>query len=251
VNYEDLRKIQRVERNVSKVAVLEEDFYDQLRDLFMKYKNAESEEDRRTFTNISKVAKDIMERREQKILRRALRCVRAKELDSSNLVSHEKHMFEALADALQKNHNEFKNLLLGETYIMKKKEEKTVKTIPEVSGVSEPEESAEPVDTETTIIEAKPVPEPEKIEEFKKDEKTGIIELPETKADRPERPAVSEQSAGSQEDLNTIVVRILKSVPKFVSSDMKELGPFEENQIVKLPRKEADLLSNRNFAELV
>ena len=91
--------------------------------------------------------------------------------------------------------------------------------------------------------------------ELKKDEKTGIIELPASKSERIERPETEEKEPEktdkAAEDLNTLVVRIIKRVPKFVSADMKEFGPFEASDIVKLPRKEAELLSNRNFAEFI
>ena len=242
MEYEDLRKVQRIERNTSKVAVLDDDFYGDLKDLLRRYRDAESEEDRRMFYNILKVAKDVMERREQKVLMKALRCVRAKEMDTDGLVSHEQRMFEELVDALRGNRNEFKNMILGESYVKKEKEKQNIKRIPAVE--------------ETTIIEPKatptaPVKEPAPKIELKKDEETGIIELPATKADRPERPEESEKSREAAEDLNTLVVRIIKKVPKFVSADMQEFGPFEANDIVKLPKKEAELLSNRSFVELI
>ena len=58
---------------------------------------------------------------------------------------------------------------------------------------------------------------------------------------------VSSESKES-EDLNMVLVRILKNLPEFVSETGK-LGPFESNQIVRLPEKEAQLLVEKKFAE--
>jgi hypothetical protein len=64
-------------------------------------------------------------------------------------------------------------------------------------------------------------------------------------------PSIEVKQEKESEDLNIVMVRILKKVPKFISGDLKEYGPFETSAIVKLPRREADLLSNRNFVEIV
>ena len=48
-----------------------------------------------------------------------------------------------------------------------------------------------------------------------------------------------------------VLVRILKDVPKFVSPEMKEIGPFEANEIKRLPEKEATFLSDNKFAERI
>ena len=49
----------------------------------------------------------------------------------------------------------------------------------------------------------------------------------------------------------TKLVRFIQAVPKFVTEDLKEYGPFEEEYIASLPNKVADLLIKNEKAELV
>ena len=49
----------------------------------------------------------------------------------------------------------------------------------------------------------------------------------------------------------TKLVRFIQAVPKFVTEDLKEYGPFEEEYIASLPNKVADLLIKNEKVELV
>ena len=54
------------------------------------------------------------------------------------------------------------------------------------------------------------------------------------------------------EDINNIsLVRIRKPIPRFVGADSREYGPFEANDVVKLPKAEAGLLKGQGLAETV
>jgi DNA replication initiation complex subunit (GINS family) len=64
-------------------------------------------------------------------------------------------------------------------------------------------------------------------------------------------PKINGNGEQKQEDLNSVLVRIIKKVPRFVSSELKEFGPFEVNEITRLPAKEADLLFSRSFIEKI
>ena len=44
-------------------------------------------------------------------------------------------------------------------------------------------------------------------------------------------------------------IRILHSLPRFLSSDGNEYGPYEQGEIIVLPEREANLLISRNMAE--
>lgn len=201
MNYEDLRKYQRMERNASNLAEVDKEFFTKLsvliKDHKEKYEQTKSIEDLKTLENIIKIARDIFERREQKILMKALRCVRSNEMEENNIVQSEKITFEDLKKILKQGRVDFERLLVGETVV-----------------------SFNRNDTEMML-----------------QEKIGKIEnsFEETKA----------------EDLNTVLVRIVKNIPKFVSSDLVEYGPYEANEIKKIPKKEAELLSKKNFIEII
>ena len=194
MNYEDLRRFQRMERNSSKLGELSRGFYDELSQLLSsqkaKCKEGQSEETK-VFENMIKTARDVFDRREQKILTKAMRFARTNETEKDVITDEEKTLFEKLSEDLKKSRQDFEMLLIGNG---KARDLKKIQNINDI-------------------------------------------------------PAINNGQAG--EDLNIVMVRILKKVPKFVSGDLKEYGPFEANSIVKLPRKEADLLSNRNFIELV
>ena len=189
MNYEDLRRFQRLEKNVA-LGVIDKDFYTRLSELIRYYqpKARESQDDAKILENIIKISRDIFERREQKIVQKALNAVRTgKAVDCESLAPEEKKLLDALVDCLRTSRNNFEAVLSGD--IRK---------------------------------------ELEKIQH--------IDDIPEI---------------GEAEDLNYILVKIIKKVPKFISDNMKEYGPFEENEIVKLPKREAELLSEKNFAEKI
>jgi len=50
---------------------------------------------------------------------------------------------------------------------------------------------------------------------------------------------------------NTILVRLLHSIPKFVSPDEYTYGPFESEDIANLPADIANLLIQKNRAEQI
>lgn len=47
-----------------------------------------------------------------------------------------------------------------------------------------------------------------------------------------------------------VEVRMLKDCPVFTGTDLDEYGPYEEGDMVDVPKDNADILVNRNFAEL-
>jgi len=194
MNYEDLRRFQRMERNSSRLGELPRGFYDELCQLLLsqkvKCKEGQAEETK-VFENMIKTARDVFDRREQKILTKAMRFARTNETEKDVITDEEKTLFEKLSEDLKKSRQDFEMLLIGNG------KARNLEKIQNINDI----------------------------------------------------PVINNGQTG--EDLNIVMVRILKKVPKFVSGDLKEYGPFEANSIVKLPRKEADLLSNRNFIELM
>ncbi|MBI4214904.1 DNA replication complex GINS family protein [archaeon] len=180
--------MQRMERNAVKLAELKNGFYEELRSLIMetkgKYDACRSPEDLRLLENVIKTARDVFERREQKLVMKALRSVRTGD-DDAKLVGHERKSFDELVSSIIRFRAEFDAIIASESA----KLPPAPATSPQV---------------------------------FPKVEENGISET---------------------------LVRVVKSIPKFVSSDMREYGPFEANAIVRIPAREAELLLSRHFAE--
>lgn len=188
MNYEDLRRIQRLEKGAA-LAPIEPDFYGKLAEMvkYHKTRAQENAEDSKMLENILKISKDIFERREQKTVQKALNYARTGKLDKEPFTPEEKEFFDSLAADFTSARDDFESALSGNA----KKEAKRIQRIDDI-------------------------------------------------------PALFET-----EDLNCVLVRITKKVPKFVSDGLKEHGPYEENEIVKLPKKEAEILSAKNFAEKI
>ncbi len=65
-----------------------------------------------------------------------------------------------------------------------------------------------------------------------------------------EKGGKESKSAQAEPGLNTLSIKILKEVPAFIGTDMKEYGPFNEGQTVELPNKVAKLFLDRKLAEV-
>lgn len=256
MNYEDLRKFQRMERNATSLANIHPSFYTGLQELvnehIRQYESTNSIENLKMLENIRKISRDIFDRREQKILMRSLRCIRTKETESSNIVEYENELFNELLRSLRHNRVKFEQCLSGNGVTelpphkkLEAAENLLEKTPPEVEKPAEevPAKVEEPAEqpAEPKIEEPAEQPAEETVEQKKMPHEVVGEKLIQFK----------DGIKSKAEDLNTVLVRILKNIPKFVSSDMEELGPYKANEIKKLPEKEAKLLSEKEFVELI
>ena len=174
IDYDELRRIHRLEKNTSKLVEVEDDFIDVL-ELFIEEEKKKylaslknfSSSDAREFTNLKRVVEEIFLMREKKILNKALISAHTKEIDGEKMATQEKSTFKKLLKVLEE-HFELYESLFGE----KEKRESEL-----------------------------------------------------------------------------FSVKILKDVPTFVGTDMKEYGPFSDGQVVELPAKVARLFISRKIAE--
>ncbi len=173
IDYDELRRIHRLEKNTSRLVEVEEDFIDSI-EVFVeeekkKYvtslKNFSSGEIRE-FANLKRIIEEIFLMREKKILNKALITSHTKETDSEKMAVQEKEMFKKLLKVLDA-HAEMYSTFFGE---------KTSRS-------------------------------------------------------------------------NIVSVQMLKDVPTFVGTDMKEYGPFSSGQNVELPQKVAKLFVSRKLAQ--
>jgi len=174
IDYDELRRIHRLEKNTSKLVEVEDDFIDSL-SVFVEEEKKKylaslknfSASDAREFTNLKRVIEEIFLMREKKILNKALITVHTKEVSDEKMARQEKDVFRKLLRLLEE-HYELNQSFFGE----KEKKESQL-----------------------------------------------------------------------------VMVKILKDVPTFVGTDMKEYGPFSDGQSVELPSKVARLFVARKIAE--
>jgi len=180
LDYDELRRIYRLEKNTSKLVELPEDFYNSLNEFVgsEKKKYLSSLKDlsaskAKDFTNLKKMLEEFFGIRQKKLLNQALIALHTGEFEDAKLALQEKELFKTLISVLQKHQALFEEIF--------------------ANNVSESRE---------------------------------------------------------KKDLNFVRVKILRTVPAFMGSDMKEYGPFSESQASSLPYKVAKLLIAKNLAEL-
>lgn len=149
ISYKSLRKIQQIEKNQPTLSKIKPGFYNELADFindFERRLEKEASEQKKTILkdeieNIKKIASNIYEQREKKIVLSAVSRVRGGNPDTSNMTSSEKKLFNNLVGFLLKNREEiFKKT--SETQQIPDEEEKTE---------SESEEEKTTADEETEV----------------------------------------------------------------------------------------------------
>ncbi|MBR9679274.1 MAG: DNA replication complex GINS family protein [Nanoarchaeota archaeon] len=145
VNYKIIREIQRAEKENISLTKLEENFVNLIREYLYelaerrsKAKNEKSifsdelaEQLESEFSNAKKIILDMFERRERKIIMKALTNTRtgAKIVESDNLLKNELEIYNAIKTELENNREKnLKNLLIPKK-IENKTEQKVLKTI--------------------------------------------------------------------------------------------------------------------------
>lgn len=173
INYDELRRIHRLERNTSKLVEVEDSFISDVESFaeeekknYLKSLQEFSSSSSREFANLKRVIEEIFSMRKKKILNKALIASHTNDYNFENMSKEEKEFFKEVLKIIQ-NYNDHYINLFGE---------KTKET-----------------------TDAK--------------------------------------------------VKILKDVPTFVGTDMKEYGPFKEGESVSLPEKVAKLFIKRKIAK--
>lgn len=121
LDYDELRRIHRLEKNTSKLVEVDDDFISSLESFVeeekKKYldslKNFSSSQ-AREFTNLKRIIDDIFQMREKKILNKALISAHTKEYDDNNMSNEEKETFKKIYKILV-NHREIFSSLFGES----------------------------------------------------------------------------------------------------------------------------------------
>lgn len=135
INYDEIRRIYRLEKSTLQLVEVEDDFYDSLNDFIAEQKEEyiKSLKDfslakARDFTNMKKMVEEIFSLREKKILNKALSTSRTGETSKQNMCAQEKKTFSELLKILEKH-----RALLNEIFesdgkkTSKKQSEDTVK----------------------------------------------------------------------------------------------------------------------------
>ena len=117
LGFDKVREMQRRERKETSLGELKEDFYPSLagfiKEASQDYNKNPSTEKLRENENALKLARDMFDQREQKILLKALRAARGAKGKEENMTPEEKKMFDSLVKSLKEHREFFEGLLIG------------------------------------------------------------------------------------------------------------------------------------------
>ena len=111
LNYDELRRIYRLEKNTTRLVEVEEDFYNSLHDFIAQEKKEYlnslkkdfSESNARGFSNLKKMVEELFSLRTKKVLSRALISSHTQEGPDSHMALPEKEMFQSILKVLNKH----------------------------------------------------------------------------------------------------------------------------------------------------
>lgn len=211
IDFEEMRRIYRLEKSTARLVEVPDDFFTQLHGLVNeeRTKYFDSLKDlnatrARDFGNLKKLIDEWFVVREKKLLNTVLVSAQLEEKDTSHLAAEEKIIFHSLYEVLRSHRSKTKSVL---------------------------EANGDFVPVATPIVERP-------LSILAPTEETRIAPAP---AESPAYP-----SSSSTESLP---VRILSEIPSFVGTDLKEYGPYKAGQVVELPSKIAQLFISRKLGE--
>ncbi len=199
LTFKFLRELQKKERSSSDLEKLETDFYSQISDYLKRKSSLNLSDDndfsiRRDLEHTKVIIRDILNRRERKVMNLA--------------------MLNSRGDVVPKN-------ML-------------------------PEEKAFFTDIKAALISYR-----ESIDLMKscgKNSKDDSKEGKKTSSDK-DTPTKKDESGSQKDDISRI--KMLDDMPKFMSDDGNEYGPFGKDDIVEIPCSAADILMNMEKAEKI
>jgi len=164
INYKNLRKIQQIEKESPALTKMESSFYTALSD-YLKYLDSRLEKEsssqkqmllKEEVQNTKKIATNIYEQREKKIILAAISKTRGGEPDLKNLVGAERNLFDSILQMMVQTREELLN-----KKTMEKEEEKTVEASVEPKAENKKQEiiTQKPQNTNPIVMVAKDIPE--------------------------------------------------------------------------------------------
>ncbi len=133
MDYDELRRIYRLEKNSTQLVKLDDDFFSELKSFLREKQSAYKESIKKgnlsmakNYSELKKLVKEIIQLREKKLLNKALLVSRTGEFSDENLSVEEKKTFNKIISILKEHKAEI-NSLLGEKEQPKEKTPQSVK----------------------------------------------------------------------------------------------------------------------------
>ena len=271
ITYETFRKFQKQERDSENLQKLPDDFFQSCAE-WIKRKGDTYQQNKDTMIlkeieNVMSIIRDILDRRERKLLLMAMHAVRSNAAPQ-NLHKHEENHFDSIVNHLKDMREKILAAIKGEdikefvpekeksTEKLEKEFKKEVKKAEnEAKEKNSPQEKqALPITRQEKSIQEDTFKGEENKEE--KDSEDDLVEVePEPgKKKEEEEPGPIQIEPGNSmpkiiEQEGYMVLRVMEEVPKFLGTGGKTYGPFGKDDIVTVEEKMAKLLIDRGKAE--
>lgn len=202
------------------------------------FESEEKEKKIHQISNIKKILKEIYERRENKIFNMALNKSRFFDsiIDTSALLALEKVFYEMLIGILDSHRDSILKRILNckgpqsaETQIIQTLE----KSDPDLQDNDEIFKNAKELISKENQKEG--------LKESTMDDDTLNNSL--------SNDIIETANKKDEQQSKSMLIRFLVPVPQFIGADMQEYGPYEEEDVSKLPKDIADVLVNKERAE--
>ncbi len=227
ISYEELRRIQSLERDEKALQELNGSFFDKIakyietKEKTIKENEGKDnvfskqalEKNKHELINIKKIIKDICQRRRRKIVNQALNNISAKVHNTENMIPIEEELYNKTLEIVKNYTNLFMSKFERKVEQSEKKEDK-----------SEEEKNIE-----------------EKREEETKKEKENV-EKNDVSESGEEKQEIEEKKEKKDIDSKKCKLKINEQVPEFLWKDGQKYGPFEKEQEITLEKEIGEIL---------
>lgn len=267
ITYETFRKFQKQERDNDSLQKLPEDFFQSCA-TWLERKGKAYEENKdpmvlKEIENVMAIIKDILDRRERKLLTMAMNAVRSNAVPR-NLHAHEEKHFDSIVDMLRDMREKILAAIKSKDKSVEGMEKDFARELrkAEKEAVKSMLKTEAPDKTEPETADKNAPKEPAK-EERKEESVNSKEKSVSQKTDKTEPGQIKTDKkpdeGGFPVNKNPKIVepkgfRILKfvdEVPQFVGTDGKTCGPFKKDDIATLEEKAAEVLVQKGKAEYV
>ncbi len=141
INYDEIRRIYRLEKNTAKISDVDDDFYVKLSEYlkeskkeYLKKIDELDSKDTKMFVNIKKMIEEIFLLRMRKIINKSLLFVLTEDEQKFNMSVEERKLFNNLVNDLKRHRELEKKIFNGEGAKSEKIEIEIIKDVPEFVG---------------------------------------------------------------------------------------------------------------------
>mgnify|MGYP001617286401 CR=1 FL=1 len=227
LDYEEVRRIHRLEKTTSRLVEVPDDFFYQLHDFIEEERKqylhslTDLNNNRaKEFSNIKKLVEEWFSIREKKLMNTVLIATRTNDANEEHMAVQEKKLFRTLFDSMMSHRVLMQHVL-------------------EANGnfaQNFPRDKSLEIKSENNSNEIK--------------SRVTLSRESETIISPNASAASSASVSATVSALESMRIRILSDIPSFVGTDMKEYGPYKPQEKIELPTKIAQLFISRKLGEL-